>query len=157
MRQTKSQLRSFPDPTFFPLLEFYICITHWLQRQKRQSEGNWYLLLIPEWWTVLRFISFKPQKHLYNVGCTPSFIYSFLRCYLFIFREEKRGREGNINVWLPLGRPLLGTWPVTQACALSGNQTSNPLVCRLPLHPLSYTSQGCTPPFRNEKIEPQVG
>ena len=43
--------------------------------------------------------------------------------YLFIFRE--RGREGererNINVWLPLMHPLLGTWTETQACVLTGN------------------------------------
>ena len=38
--------------------------------------------------------------------------------------------------------PLLGTWPTTQACALTGNQTSNPLVHRLALNPLSHTSQG---------------
>ena len=27
--------------------------------------------------------------------------------------------------------PLLATWPATQACALTGNQTSDPLVHRL--------------------------
>ena len=63
--------------------------------------------------------------------------------YLF-FRE--RGREGererNINVWLPLARPQLGTWPATQACALAGNRTSDTLVHRPVLNPLSYTSQG---------------
>ena len=44
----------------------------------------------------------------------------FKRFYLFIFREREREgeREGNIDVWLPLARPLLGTWPATQACAL---------------------------------------
>ena len=63
--------------------------------------------------------------------------------YLFLEREEGREkeRERNINVWLPLIRPLLGTWPVTQACALSGNQTGNPLVHRPTLSPLSHTSQ----------------
>ena len=34
-------------------------------------------------------------------------------------------------MWLPLAHPLLGTWPSTQACVLTGNQTSDPLVCRL--------------------------
>ena len=48
----------------------------------------------------------------------------------------------NINVWLPLARPLLGTWPTTQACALTGNQTCDPMVCRPALNPLSHTSQG---------------
>ena len=46
-------------------------------------------------------------------------------------RGEERGkeRERNINVWLPLTCPPLGTWPATQACAPTGNRTSDPLVC----------------------------
>ena len=56
------------------------------------------------------------------------------------------GREGegerNINVWLPLPCPALGTWPETQACALTGNRTSDPLIRRQALNPLSETSQG---------------
>ena len=61
--------------------------------------------------------------------------------YLFLERGERREkeRERNINVWLPLMRPLLGTWPATQASTLTGNWTSDPLVCRLAL---SHTSQG---------------
>ena len=39
--------------------------------------------------------------------------------------------------------PLLGPLPATQACALTGNQTDDPLVHRPALNPLSYTSQGC--------------
>ena len=34
------------------------------------------------------------------------------------------------------------TWPATQACALTVNQTSDPLVHRLALSPLSHSSQG---------------
>ena len=30
------------------------------------------------------------------------------------------------NDQLPLACPQLGTWPATQACALTGNQTSDP-------------------------------
>ena len=43
--------------------------------------------------------------------------------YLILERGEGREKERkrNINVWLPLTRPLLGTWPTTQACALTGN------------------------------------
>ena len=37
---------------------------------------------------------------------------------------------------------LLGTWSTTQACALTGNQTSDPLVHRPALNPLTHTSQG---------------
>ena len=49
--------------------------------------------------------------------------YFFLKkdlIYLLLERGEGREkeRERNINVWLPLARPLLGTWPATQACAL---------------------------------------
>ena len=55
-------------------------------------------------------------------------------------REEER--EKNINVWLPLVHSLLGTWPTAQACALTGNQTGDPLLCSLALNPLSHTSQG---------------
>ena len=73
------------------------------------------------------------------------------RFHLFIFLE--RGKEGeregrNINMWLPLERPPLGTWPATQACALTGNWTSNPLVCRPALNPLSHTSQGYIQDFK---------
>ena len=50
--------------------------------------------------------------------------------YIFIFRErgKEKERERNIHVWLPLTRPLLGTWPATQACALTGIRTHDPLV-----------------------------
>ena len=47
-----------------------------------------------------------------------------LRFYLFIFKEGKEGRKRNINVWLPLERPLLGTWPATQACG--GDKSNQP-------------------------------
>ena len=38
--------------------------------------------------------------------------------------------------------PPPGAWPATQACALSGNRTSDPLIRRLVLNPLSHTSLG---------------
>ena len=74
------------------------------------------------------------------------------RFYFYLFLERGEGREKererNTNVWVPFMRPLLGTWPATQACALTGNRsgdplvwTSNPLVCRPALNPLSHTSQ----------------
>ena len=59
------------------------------------------------------------------------------------FREEGR-REGRGKEGCLLCAPLLGTWPAIQACALTGNRTSDPLVHRLVLSPLSYTSQGST-------------
>ena len=50
--------------------------------------------------------------------------------YLFLDREDGREkeRERNISVWLPPARPPPGTWAKTQACALTGNQTCNPLL-----------------------------
>ena len=58
----------------------------------------------------------------------------------------EKERERNINVCLPLTCPQLGTQPATQACALTGNGTSDPLVPRLALSPLSHTSQGSLSP-----------
>ena len=51
--------------------------------------------------------------------------------YLFLERREGREkeRETNINMQFPFVWPPLGTWPATQAGALTGNQTSDPLVC----------------------------
>ena len=58
-----------------------------------------------------------------------SHMFIFLVMYLFLDRGEEREkeRERNINVWLPLVGPLLGTWPTTQACALTGNLNRQPL------------------------------
>ena len=83
---------------------------------------------------------------------TPDFFISFFKkkfffknfIYLFLEREGGRveERDRNINAWLPLKHPQLGTWPKTQACAVTGNQTRDPLVLRPVLNPLSHTSQG---------------
>ena len=43
-------------------------------------------------------------------------------------------------MWLPLTHSLLGTRPTIQARALTGNQTSNPLVFSLVLNPLGRLS-----------------
>ena len=67
---------------------------------------------------------------------------NILFMYFYTGKEREKGRERNISVWLPLEHPLLGTWPTAQACALTGNQTFNPLVRRPVLNPLSHTSQG---------------
>ena len=74
----------------------------------------------------------------------------FLKDFIYLFLERGGGRgkqreetsicERNIN-WLLLV-PQLGTWPTTQACALTGNWTGNILVCRMAPKPLSHTSQG---------------
>ena len=67
--------------------------------------------------------------------------------FYLLFRERERGREGEREgekhqcVVASHTFPW-GTWPATQACDLTGNRTSNPLVHRPVLNPLSHTSQG---------------
>ena len=69
------------------------------------------------------------------------FYFFFLRFYLFIFREGER--EGDKHQCVVAScEPPLETCPATQTCALTENQTSNPLVHRLALNPLSHTSLG---------------
>ena len=65
-------------------------------------------------------------------------------CIYFIFRQRGRegGRERNINVWFLLMHPLLRTWPETQARALTGNQTGDPVIRRTAFNPLSHINQG---------------
>ena len=52
-------------------------------------------------------------------------LFQFLKRFTDLFLDRGEGREKererNINVWLPLERPLLGAWPATQACALTRN------------------------------------
>ena len=74
-----------------------------------------------------------------NLAINEAFLKRF---YLFLERGRERERERNLSVWLPLVCPLLGTWPTTQACALTGNRTGEPLVLEPALNPLSHTSQG---------------
>ena len=66
----------------------------------------------------------------------------FIHLFLEGGKGKEKEREININVWLPLVHPLLGTWSTTQACALAENQTGGPLVHRPALNPLTHTSQG---------------
>ena len=87
----------------------------------------------------LAFFITKPEKSLH-------LSFFFFKYFIYLFLERKEGREKererNINVWLPLVCPQLGTWPATQTCSLTGNWTGNPLVCRPALSPLSHTSHG---------------
>ena len=88
--------------------------------------------------------SLLPPLFSYTSTLLASFFKEFI--YLFIYLEigerREKERKRNINVWFPLMHPPPGTWPATQACALTGNWTSDPLVHRPALNPLSHTSQG---------------
>ena len=91
---------------------------------------------------LIKAVFLASEWHLVKPSAKESIF--FLRFYLFFERREGREkeRERNIIVWLPLVRPLLGTWPTTQACALTGNGISDSLVHKPVFNPLSYTSQG---------------
>ena len=64
------------------------------------------------------------------------------RFYLFSERGERKEKKGEKHQLVASQTPPARDWPATQACALTGNRTSDPLVCRLALKPLSHTSQG---------------
>ena len=67
----------------------------------------------------------------------------FYFIYLFLERGVGREKERERNIdRLPLAHPRPGTWPSTQTCALTGNQTGDLLVLRPALSPLSHISQG---------------
>ena len=72
--------------------------------------------------------------------------------FIYLFLERGAGRQKNINLQLPLACLLLGTWPATQACVLTGNWTCDPLVHRLVLKPLSCTSRGTPTGFYSQKL-----
>ena len=67
----------------------------------------------------------------------------FLKILFIYFYTEgkggrKRGRETLMCCCPPPSAPLLGTCPTTQACALTGNGTDDPLVCSPALNPLIF-------------------
>ena len=77
---------------------------HWGCRVSISLKGELNSFLIKE----LKFVFLNFFKYC---------IYSFLERG----EEKEKEKERNINVCLPLVGPVLGTWPSTQACALSGN------------------------------------
>ena len=100
----------------------------------------------------LSFLICTMERRIFSSSC----FWVFFNI-IFIFRQ--RGREGekerNTNVWLPLAHPPLGTWTTTQACALTGNRTSDSLVCRPALNPLSHTNQGPHCVFMENVLRPR--
>ena len=82
-----------------------------------------------------------------NIEFKEFFVYFGQKFFLIYFvREGKGGRKTGVETSkcrrLPLAHPQLQTWPETQACALTGNQTGNFLVSSRVLNPLNHTSLG---------------
>ena len=76
-------------------------------------------------------ISNKIISVIYFSWATFDGLWLCLKILLIYFRQrgrKEKEKERNINVWLPLMHLPLKTWPATQACALTGNRTINPLV-----------------------------
>ena len=77
---------------------------------------------------VSGFLGYNPSSVI--TGPKSCSVFTFFKDFVYLFLERGEGREKerekNINVWLPLTHPLLGTWPATQACALTVNRTGDP-------------------------------
>ena len=92
-------------------------------------------------------LSEKNKTIILKYMCTHIFIATFFKGFIYVFLdrgerwEKEKGRNINCGC-LSRTSPRLGTQPATQACAPTGNQTSDPLVHKPVLNPLSHTSQG---------------
>ena len=101
------------------------------------------IFLFRTWLDILTSSFLVNATQFYSSQLSENFLKDFIYWFLVRGGGREEERERHINVWLPLAHPLLRTWPATQACALTGNWTSNPLVCRPASNPLSHTRQGC--------------
>ena len=81
----------------------------------------------------------------------------FLKKVLFIFqRGEGRGRETSMYGCLSCAPPL-GTWQVTQTCALDWESNWQPFDSQASTQPLSHTSQGWLFKFLKSGLYPWPG
>ena len=89
----------------------------------------WSCLIASLWCPLVSFFIPYISFFFYFKEESP-FFQDFFYFYLILERREGREkeRERNINVWFTLMWPPLGTWPTTQAYALTMNPTCDPLV-----------------------------
>ena len=108
------------------------------------------MYLLPFYSYFVFFFFFRKTGVVVMNSC--SFFFYFFKDFTHLFLQRGEGkekeRERNINMWLPLARPQLRTWPAAQACDRTGNQTCDPLVHS----PLSHTSQGSFSFFLSVKL-----
>ena len=85
----------------------------------------------------------------FNTHCNWNSLFS--KDFIYFLKRGERGREkgGETLMWernidlLPLMHPQPGTWPATQARALTRNRTSDFSVCSVMPNPQNHSSQGC--------------
>ena len=90
---------------------------------------------------------FKILRSMSRIVFCKNSIHTCLKIlFMYFYREgkgrRKRQRETSMCGCLSHAPPPLGTWPATQAYALTRNQISYPPACRPVLNPLIHTSQG---------------
>ena len=121
----------------------------WWMKERKNLHCQVYGFEILTWWVYYEAVNVGRRAGLWKGRQKIGFIFkNILFIYLLIYLSSppkgegrKRGRETSMCGCLS-HTPLLRTWPATQACALTGNRTGDPLVHRLVLNPLSHTSQG---------------
>ena len=94
----------------------------------------------------LHFVSVCYVKIQAFSKCLWCLVFIFFKILFIYFRERGRvgEREGEKHQCVVACHTTpLRTWPATQACALTGNRTSDPLFSSLALNPLSHTKHGC--------------
>ena len=141
-----------------PFQSFFAGIIHFWKQSSGHATSLW------KKWTLSNAQTPQPDTLVLHDLILPPFSFYlflfpfFIKYFIYLFLERREGKEEetgrSLNVWLPLECPQLGTWPATQACALMGNRTSDCLVRRLALNPLSYTSQGFLFPFKHFLLQP---
>ena len=97
--------------------------------------------------SLLQNLPLISPLQLTGTSVNVSIKFSFKDFIYFVLERgegKEKERERNITAWLPLMRPLLGDWPATQACALTGNRTIDLSVCGKMPNPLRHTSQGAS-------------
>ena len=105
------------------ILPLIIIMEHYLGSQ---NKGNIFLEYCSR--MLIKYIDLfvPPLLHLLNLGLSPWTSSSFFKkFYLFIFRERRREGERHQCVVAFRMCPPPGTWPPTQACALTRNRTSD--------------------------------
>ena len=99
----------------------------------------------------------QPNRWKVNKSTVFFVYFKDLFIHLFLERGRQGEREGEKHQYVVASCvPPTGTWLATQACALTGNWTSNPLVHRPALNPLSHTSQGCFHIYKQAKTHLRV-